>query len=296
MRRPWFLMAALAWAACSGSMTSPTTDSGNTDVAVLIGAGDIGVCGSSGTGGTARLLDDRPGTVIAVGDLAYPNGTVEQFEKCYDPAWGRHKERTRPAPGNHEYYTAGAAPYFSYFGFPAGPPGLGYYRYRSGVWQVYSLNSNVADGLQLQWLKRELAGQPSTCSVAYFHHPLFSSGPHGLLPSMPPLREPWFELYDAGADVIISAHEHFYERFAPQTPDRQLDVQYGIRQFVVGTGGAPLTQPVRRAANSEVIISTFGVLRLVLEPQSYRWEFISEGGAVLDSGTGQCHGKPPADP
>jgi hypothetical protein len=296
MRRPWLLTAVLAWAACNGGITSPTTDSGNTDTAVLIGAGDIAVCGSSGMSVTARLLDDQPGTIFVAGDIAYPEGTAEQFEKCYNPTWGRHKARTRPAPGNHEYYTAGAAPYFAYFGFLAGPPGLGYYRYRTGTWQVYSLNSNIADGLQLQWLKRELAGQPSTCSIAYFHHPLVSSGPHGMEPSMPSVRDLWSELYDAGADVIISAHEHLYERFAPQTPDRRLDIPYGIRQFVVGTGGAELNQAIGRAANSEVIISRFGVLRLALAPQSYAWEFISEGGAILDSGTGPCHGKPPADP
>lgn len=291
MRRRWLFTAALAWTACSGELASPTHP-GHTDEAVLIGAGDIGVCGSTNTAATARLLDGQPGIVFAAGDLAYPDGTAEQFETCYDPTWGRHKERTRPAPGNHEYYTAGAAPYFGYFGFLAGPPGLGYYRYRSGAWQVYALNSNIADASQIPWLRRELSAQPSTCSVAYFHHPLVSSGPHGLMPPAPPVRDLWFELYEAGADLIISAHEHFYERFAPQTPDRQLDVQYGIRQFVVGTGGAQLTQPVRRMPNSEAIITTFGVLRLALEPQSYRWEFIAVGGGVVDSGSGLCHGKP----
>jgi len=292
MRHRWLFMAALAWTACSSDLVSPTNP-GMAEEAVLIGAGDIGVCGSPNTAATARLLDGLPGTVFAAGDLAYPDGTAEQFADCYHPTWGRHKERTRPAPGNHEYFTAGASPYFGYFGFLAGPPGLGYYRYRAGAWQVYALNSNIADGSQIQWLRREVASQPSACSVAYFHHPLVSSGPHGVMPPVLPVRDLWFELYEAGVDVIISAHEHFYERFAPQTPDRRLDTQFGIRQFIVGTGGASLTQPVRRMPNSESLISTsYGVLRLTLEPQSYRWEFMAVGGGVADSGTGLCHGKP----
>ena len=292
MRHRWLFMAALAWTACSSDLVSPTNP-GMSEEAVLIGAGDIGVCGSPNTAATARLLDGLPGTVFTAGDLAYPDGTTEQFADCYHPTWGRHKERTRPAPGNHEYFTAGASPYFGYFGFLAGPPGLGYYRYRAGAWQVYSLNSNISDGSQLQWLRREIGSQPSACSVAYFHHPLVSPGPHGVMPPAAPVRDLWFELYEAGADIIVSAHEHFYERFAPQTPDRQLDAQFGIRQFIVGTGGALLTQPVRRMPNSEALISTsYGVLRLTLEPQSYRWEFIAVGGGVADSGTGLCHGKP----
>ena len=217
---------------------------------------------------------------------------------CYEPAWGRHKDRTRPAPGNHEYGSPGAAPYFAYFGSNAGPAGLGYYTYRKGTWQVFSLNSNgdaIDARAQIDWLARELAAPgASTCAVAYFHHPMFSSGPHGVLPPMPVVTEFWKVLYAAGVDVVISAHEHIYERFAPQSPSAVPDAQYGIRQFIVGTGGAELTQPVRRIANSETVLTRFGVLRLTLAPQSYRWEFVStDGGAVLDSGTGDCHGRPP---
>ena len=221
--------------------------------------------------GTGKLLDAEPGTVFVAGDIAYPDGTAEQFRTCYDPAWGRHKDRTRPAPGNHEYGSPGAAPYFAYFGANAGPPGLGYYMYRKGTWQVFSLNSNtesVERRAQLEWLGRELnATTASACTVAYFHHPLFSSGPHGVVPPMPVVGEFWRALYSAGVDVVISAHEHFYERFAPQTPDGALDSEHGIRQFIVGTGGAPLTQPVRRVANSETTLSAFGVLKLTLDSQ-----------------------------
>jgi hypothetical protein len=286
----------LAWAACSGRSGLPSSPSID-EVSVLVGAGDIAVCGSADTVATARLLDAESGTVFAAGDLAYPSGTAEQFQNCYDPTWGRQKARTRPAPGNHEYDSADAAPYFAYFGANAGPPGLGYYRYRSGAWQVYSLNSNLdasRNAIQIQWLKKELATQPSLCGVAYFHHPLFSSGPHGLMPSVPAVINLWQELYNAGIDIVISGHEHFYERFGLQTPDGRADSQYGIRQFVVGTGGAPLATALRRVANSEVLQTTFGVLRLTLEPASYRWEFLSaEGGGVIDSGTGSCHSPKP---
>lgn len=290
--RAYLVAFTLGSAACGALVTSPTP--GSDDSVVLVGAGDIAVCGEGGAMATGRLLDRQPGTIFVAGDIAYPDATAEQFRDCYGPAWGRHKERTRPAPGNHEYGSAGAAPYFSYFGANAGPAGLGYYWFRTGPWLVFSLNSNT-EGMervmQLEWLRRELIGQASTCTVAYFHHPRFSSGPHGVVPPPAIVPEFWRELHAAGADVVISAHEHFYERFGPQTPDGRLDIQSGLRQFIVGTGGAPLTQPVRRVANSEAVLSAFGVLRLVLEPQSYRWEFLSADseGAVLDSGMAGCH-------
>jgi hypothetical protein len=295
MRRRLVFAALLVWTACSGSPISPIGPT-ETEPAILVGAGDIGVCGSTGAAATGALLDANPGTVFAAGDLAYPSGTAEQFRDCYDPRWGRQKYRTRPAPGNHEYESPGAAPYFAYFGPNAGLAGLGYYRYRKGTWEVYSLNSNTegsARSSQLSWLSMELSRQPSTCSVAYFHHPRFSSGMHGLSPPPDVVLDLWSQLYAAGTDVIISAHEHFYERFAPQSPDGRLNADFGIRQFVVGTGGAPLTQPVRRVANSEITHSTFGVLRLTLDIGSYRWEFLAaEGGGVLDAGSGACHSRP----
>ena len=285
----------VAGVACGSNFRLPSAP-GSNDVAVLVGAGDIAVCGAGEAMATGRLLDGQPGTVFVAGDIAYPDGTAEQFQRCYEPAWGRHKDRTRPAPGNHEYGSPGAAPYFAYFGASAGPSSRGYYMYRKGTWQVFSLNSNTESErrAQLEWLERELeAPGASTCTVAYFHHPLFSSGSHGVVPPLPVVADLWRALYRAGADVIISAHEHFYERFGPQTAEGAPDLPFGIRQFIVGTGGAPLTQPVRRVANSELVLSSFGVLRLTLDTQSYRWEFLSsEGGAILDAGTGRCHGKP----
>ena len=301
------LLPALAAAACSssdsGSPQSPVAPepsplpSRPDEISTLVGAGDIGVCGSGAAFLTGRLLDNQPGTVFAAGDLAYYEGTAEQFQNCYDPPWGRHKARTRPAPGNHEYNSPDAAPYFAYFGSNAGPPGLGYYRYLSGNWQIFSLNSNLGGTrgtAQSQWLRSEIAAQPSVCSLAYFHHPRFSSGPHGLMPPVALVRDLWVDLYNLGVDIVISAHEHFYERFAPQTADGFSDPTYGIRQFVVGTGGAPLSPALRPVANSERLLTSFGILKLTLEPQSYKWEFVSaEGGGVLDSGTGACHLRKP---
>jgi hypothetical protein len=288
------LLTGAAGCGEAGTITSPTSHQpgvalGAGDEAALIAAGDIGLCGSAATEATARLLDRLPGTVITVGDNAYPSGSASDFRDCYDPAWGRHKARTRPSPGNHEYEWAGALPYFNYFGANAGPSGLGYYRYRLGDWQIYSLNSNVpmeAGSSQLQWLRAELAGHPSTCALAYWHFPLFSSGPHG---DNPATRSLWRTLYDFDADVVISAHDHLYERFAPQDPDGRPDPARGIRQFIVGTGGATLTSPVRVHSNSDVVWSIHGVLALVLRANSYTWQFLSDTGAAADVGAGLCH-------
>jgi Calcineurin-like phosphoesterase len=280
--------------ACGSDPTSPDSPTPQ-DNPILMGAGDIGQCGSAGAANTGKLLDAQTGTIFAAGDLAYPDGSAQQFLDCYEPVWGRHKDRTYPAPGNHEYGSIAAAPYFAYFGSRAGPAGLGYYRYSKGPWQVFSLNSNLdgpAATAQIDWLKGQL-GASGDCSIAYFHHPRFSSGPHGALPPAAAVPEIWRQLYSAGADIVISAHEHFYERFAPQNADGVPDGVTGIRQFIVGTGGAELTRPIRRVANSEITMSVYGVLRLSLDNQSYRWDFLSaDSGASLDSGSGSCHGRP----
>ena len=257
--------------------------------AVLVGAGDIALCGSAATEATARLLDRLPGVVFTVGDNAYPSGGANDFRDCYDPAWGRHKARTRPSPGNHDYESPGALAYFNYFGANAGPSGLGYYRYRLGEWQIYSLNSNApmdSGSPQLQWLQGELAANPSTCALAYWHHPRFSSGPHG---DATATRALWRVLYDSDADVVISGHDHFYERFALQDPDGRPDPARGIREFIVGTGGAELNSPVSVHANSDVRWSIYGVIELVLRANSYTWQFLSDTGAVADVGSGLCH-------
>jgi hypothetical protein len=209
--------------------------------AVLVGAGDIAVCGSLATEATAALLDNIDGTVFTAGDNAYFQGTADEFRRCYDPTWGRHKRRTLPAPGNHEYESPGAAPYFAYFGENAGPPGRGYYSARVGPWHVVSLNSNIPAGegsTQLQWLREDLAEHPSRCLAAIWHHPLATSGPngpdHGRI-----MRDAWRTLQQAGAEFVVNGHDHLYERFTRLESGGRPD-QRGIRLFIAGTGGASL--------------------------------------------------------
>jgi calcineurin-like phosphoesterase family protein len=280
---------ALLICACGGSGVGPSPGPGpGHSLGVLVGAGDIGMCGSTGPESTARLLDDIDGTVFTAGDNAYFQGTAQQFRDCYDPSWGRHRSRTRPAPGNHEYESAGAAPYFAYFGANAGPPGLGYYSFNVGEWHIVSLNSSVSmttGSAQQAWLRDDLASHNASCVAAIWHHPLFSIGPNG---PMPETRELWRTLYEAGADVIINGHDHFYARFARQTPDGVADTSRGIRQFVVGTGGAELVGFPRAAPNVETRISAFGVLKLTLRPGTYDWQFIAANSSQSDSGSDVC--------
>jgi len=261
--------------------------------AVLVGAGDIASCDRVQPAATAKLLDSIAGIVFTVGDHAYPSGRANDFEKCYEPAWGRHRSRTRPAPGNHDYDTLQAAPYFNYFGGNAGPAGRGYYSYNVGAWHIVSLNSNVNAGFwggaQEDWLRKDLTEHPATCTLAYWHHPSFSSGSeHGNSPHMFKLLK---ILYQHGISALISGHDHIYERFAPQDPDGKAELK-GIRQFIAGTGGAPLYQIGTIKANSEVRNTTaHGVLKLTLKPASYEWDFIPIAGqSFSDRGTAPCSG------
>lgn len=262
---------------------------------VLLAAGDIGSCSSSGDEATGVLLDSLPGTVAAVGDLAYSSGTTLQFLNCFDPSWGRQRARMRPAAGNHEYETTGAAPYFAFFGSAAGDPATGYYSYGLGGWHIVVLNAECAQvggcgvgSPQEQWLKADLQAHPAACTLAYFHEPRFSSGEHGDEPAFAPF---WQDLYDAGADVVLGGHDHLYERFAPQTPAGALDTARGLREFVVGTGGVNHGYITSVDANSEVRnADTYGVLSLVLHPGSYDWRFVPvAGGTFTDSGSQACH-------
>jgi 3',5'-cyclic AMP phosphodiesterase CpdA len=241
----------------------------------------------------AGLAQDPRAVVLALGDLTYPIGAAKEFTDCYAPTWGRFKDRTWPAPGNHEYYTPGAKPYFAYWGARAG---RGYYSFDLGTWHIISLDSNLAPAAhaaQLDWLRADLAAHPAHCTLAYWHHPLYSSGGHG---SVPKMRDAWKLLYDAGAELVLSGHDHDYERFAPQDADGRLDPARGIRQFVVGTGGAYPTPFLLTVAHSEVRDSNrTGVLRLRLYAGGYGWEFVestrlsSFGIAPPDRGSAACH-------
>jgi len=263
---------------------------------VLVGAGDIASCDPDRAEATAKLLDQIPGTIFTAGDNAYTNGTEQQFARCYERSWGRHRERTRPAPGNHDYGTDQAEPYFKYFGANAGPADRGYYSYTLGAWHVVSLNSvTIArywGSAQEQWLIKDLAANRSECLLAYWHHPLFSSATtHGNQFHMARL----FKILHAhGADVAITGHDHVYERFAPQDADGRADSK-GIRQFIAGTGGARLYEFGPARPNSEMRnAADHGVLKLTLHPRSYDWEFVPiAGGKFRDRGSGQCSAAQP---
>src|ERR1700722_19758450 len=274
----------------------PRTPEANQSPVVLLAAGDIADCTNlAGAEATAKILEENSGTVAAIGDLAYPDGTRENF-KCYDQTWGRVKDRTRPTPGNHEFHSQGATFYFEYLGDAAGDPKSGFYSYDLGAWHIISLNSECAEiggcnegSLEEKWLRADLAAHPAACTLAYFHKPLFSSGAtHGNDPEVKPLFQ---ALYDANADVVLGGHDHDYERFAPQDADGKADSARGIREFVVGTGGKSHRAFVAPLPNSEVRDNTaFGVLKLTLKSDNYDWKFISEAGKTFtDSGNGQCH-------
>ncbi len=249
---------------------------------MLLAAGDIASCSSDGDARTAALLAHEPGTIAALGDLAYQGGTAAELRDCYAPTWGRFRSRTRAALGNHEYETGNAGAAIAYFHLPPN----GWYSYELGAWHVVVLNSNCsyvggcdAGSRQWQWLRDDLASHPARCTLAYWHHPRWSSGLHGDTAEMQPL---WALLARFDADVVLSGHDHDYERFAP------ID---GIREFVVGTGGRshyPL-RPFRRASSVVADALTFGVLRLTLRPGSYSWRFLPAAGSTFtDEGSGRC--------
>jgi hypothetical protein len=292
------LLVAAAWVVASGSSRRDTGTSvppgrtaapvaGRADDPVLAAAGDIAPAAETGhdQGTSDRVLAIHPTAVLALGDLQYPSGALEDFRRYYDRTWGRFKDRTRPAPGNHEYQTGGAAGYFAYFGAAARPNGTSYYSFDLGPWHLISLDSNIDHGAgsaQERWLRSDLAATSKKCVLAYWHHPRFSSGTeHGGDGSVDQF---WRDLHAAGADVVLGGHEHNYERFAPQDPDGRAD-PLGPREFVVGTGGKDLYRFGAAEPNSQVRVNNaFGVLRMVLRPSGYDWEFVTATGTVVDSG------------
>ncbi len=324
MRAAW-VVPALVLAACGGgpaevpdtatpvlTVPRPTTTGGSsgtpsTEAPTLLATGDI-ACGPSGhdtrSGGgalvcqdeaTAGLVDSLDPTVLAVlGDIQYEDGSITEFEDHYHRRWSEWKERTRPAPGNHEYRTPGAAGYFEYFGALAGEPDRGYYSYEIGDWHVVVLNTNCdvidcgPESNQARWLAADLAATDAVCTVAYGHHPRFSSGWHG--------DQEWMSdlfgiLYQNGVELYLAGHDHDYERFAPLDPDRAPDPM-GVRQFVVGTGGYDTRVGSLRPgeATEAAADDSFGVLELTLQPTSYLWRFVPiPGSTFTDQGQTDCH-------
>ena len=263
---------------------------------VVLAAGDIAKCNLEWDSQTGALLDNLPGTILGLGDNAYQTGSLQEFNDCYGPTWGRHKDRVYPVPGNHEYLTGGAEGYFTYFGDRATPlePGCrkeckGYYSFDLGAWHIVALNSEIDNNPgseQDLWLRADLAAHPNVCTLAYWHKPRWSSGDHGSGASAPLFQA----VYDYGVDVVLSGHDHDYERFAPQSPQGVLEYDRGVRQFVVGTGGDTHRGWESSAPNSEVKDpDTWGVLKLTLNPTSYDWEFIPIAGQTFtDSGSANC--------
>lgn len=305
------LLLAASLAACTAPALTPAPSPDPRQPAqVVYAAGDIARCRHpdprwSGAADTAAvvaagLAADPDAVVLTLGDHTYPIGTSAEFANCYGPTWGRFKDRTWPSPGNHEYYTKGALPYFAYFGERAG---RGYYSLRLGQWRIISLDSNLGPAphaAQLAWLKEELAsaaaadaGSGTTpCTLAFWHHPLYSSGGHG---SMPKMKDAWALLHAAGAELVLSGHDHDYERFAPQDAQGRRDPA-GMRQFVVGTGGAYATPFLRIRAHSEARdASRNAVLRLRLYAGGYDWELLEATPPTLpnasppDRGSAACH-------
>jgi calcineurin-like phosphoesterase family protein len=262
---------------------SSTPSSGS---AVFVGAGDISRCDNNNDEAVAKLLDGISGTVFTTGDNAYDSGSITEYNNCYDPTWGRQKGRTKPVPGNHEYGTSGAAGYFQYFNNPPA-----YYAYNLGAWRIYALNSEIdvsASGAQGIWLQSDLAANPKACVLAYWHRPRWSSGStHGSASDMQAI---WQILYNAGAEVVITAHEHNYERFAQMNASGAV-VSQGLREFVVGTGGASHYGFGSALSSSEVRnSSTYGALKLTLNANSYNWQFVPIAGSTFtDSGSANCH-------
>jgi hypothetical protein len=281
-----------------GASSSPAASGGAVGDPILIGAGDIASCGSQGDEATADLIGRLPraAAIFTAGDNAYESGTASQFADCYDPSWGRFKDRTRPALGNHDWETRDATGYFDYFGAVAGTPPNGWYSYDLGAWHVIVLNSNcpgrngcAADSPQGTWLQRDLAADRARCTLAIWHHPRFSSGEHGNDTTYGPF---WNLLYAAGADVVVNGHDHDYERFLPQSPSAEKDERRGMVEFVVGTGGGGELRDFTRTivANSLVRASRIaGVLELTLHATTYDFQFVSVDGSFSDRGTTSCH-------
>ncbi len=259
---------------------------------VLLAAGDISDCNNNNDEATAKILDVNAGTIALLGDNVYETGTPTEFANCYHPTWGRHKARTMPSAGNHEYSTPNATGYYGYFGAAAGDPAKGYYSYNLGDWHIVVLNSNIprdAASAQVQWLRSDLAANTGkACTLAYWHHPRFSSGSHG---NNTTVQAFWDALYEFNTEIILVGHDHDYERFAPQTPTAVADPVKGIRQFVVGTGGRSHYALTTLKANSEVFDgTTYGVLKLTLSAASYSWQFLPVAGQTFtDSGSRSCH-------
>lgn len=321
LRRPGFvplitvitLLGACATDDTSGPGPDPHTSPDTTQPpppprnVVVVATGDM-VCGGPPatpreclhgvTAGLAAALS--PQAVLVLGDLQYEQGELANFQAYYHPTWGALKSITYPVPGNHEYETPRASGYFDYFngmGVDSGRAGhrdRGWYAFTLGAWHVIALNSNCpqaggcgAGSPQEQWLRATLAANTAKCTLAYWHHPRFSAAGA----SDTSVTALWKALEDDAADLILTAHTHNYERYAPLTSVGAVDGARGIPSFIVGTGGRSVHMTPRTQVGLQAIDGrTFGVLRLVLKDGGFDWEFRSEPGSTFtDAGSASCH-------
>jgi acid phosphatase type 7 len=267
---------------------------------VLVGAGDIAGCNSNGDEITAKLVtgvlkENVSASVFTLGDNVYPNGTSQEFADCYNPSWGTFKARTRPVPGNHDYNTTNATGYYGYYGAKAGDPNKGYYSYNLGAWHIAVVNSNCAaiggceaGSVQEKWLRSDIKASANKCQIVMWHHPRFSSGlEHGNAEFMADI---WKAATENGVELVLSGHEHTYERFAPMNAAGEADAS-GTTEFVVGSGGISHYHAGIKKPNSQVFNDdTWGVLKLKLQASGYEFQFLPElGKSFTDSGSGICH-------
>lgn len=287
--------ASSSTARADGS-SGAATSTGSVDV---VAVGDM-VCGAGQAVEPEKCAQSRtvdvaadlkPDVLLALGDLQYDEGSAADFEQAYDPTWGRLKSITRPVAGNHEYRSPGAAPYFDYFGERAGEPGKGWYSFDLGAWHVVALNSNCdqidcgPDSEQLAWLRADLAASRAACTLAYWHHPRWSNSKHGDDEAVDPFVQ---ALDDAGADVVLTGHDHIYQRFEPRSADGD-PTPDGIREFVVGTGGRSLYALDQGEAGLDAwTVDEFGVLDLTLHDDGYDWRFVPVSGPATDAGSATC--------
>jgi hypothetical protein len=271
----------------STTATSGATWVVNSDP-VVVAAGDICDSGPGCKQTSALVSQIEPTRVLTLGDNAYPDGTAANYATYYDPYWGQYKPITSPAPGNHEYHVVGAADYFAYYGNPPA-----YYSFDLGSWHIVSLDGDIPAGVgsaQETWFRNDLSAHTNACTLVYWHEPRFSSG--GSHPGDVSKQTLWQDAYNAGVDLVLNGHAHDYERFAPMNATGALDAANGVREIVVGTGGAALeTLATTIQPNSEVRDDlTWGVLELTLHPAGFDWEFVPIAGKTFtDSGSQACH-------
>lgn len=291
-------LGACAWAELSSGSTVTIAAAG--DISCASSTVGSSTCHQQATSDLLRSL--KPDAVLTLGDNQYEDGALTDFRTYYQPSWGRLEGITRPSAGNHDYHTRGAAGYFDYFGSAAGDRSKGYYSFDLGAWHLVALNSNCNDisggcgagSPQETWLKADLAASAATCTLAYWHHPFYTSGSthQGDRSRMASI---WQDLFDAGAEIVLSGHEHNYERFAPQDANGNVDSARGVVQFVVGTGGKGHYDDLGSPIPNSIVRdgTTFGVLALTLKPEGYDWQFVPDttggSGSFTDSGSADCH-------